>query len=73
MFKGITLNGTTYRENSRCPSCSGERDTGGRLKLYKRKRDFLKCEKCKYSILGEKTRNKIERGIARRDGLSYRG
>ena len=73
MFKGIDLNGIVYREDSKCPSCSSERDTGGRMKLKKRTRVFLKCEKCKYSILGEKTRTKIEKERAKRDGLSYRG
>ncbi len=72
MFKGIELNGIRYREESKCPSCSSERDTGGRMKLKKRARYFLKCEKCKYSILGEQTRTKIEKEQARRDGLSYK-
>ena len=40
--------------------------------LKKRARYFLKCEKCKYSILGEQTRSKIEKEQARRDGLSYK-
>jgi len=27
--KGIELNGTKYTEDSKCPSCSSEVDTGG--------------------------------------------
>ena len=58
MFKTITLNGTTYKEDSKCPSCSGERDTGGRLELKKRTNYFLKCIKCKYTVKSEKVINK---------------
>lgn len=71
MFKGIELNGSRYYEDSKCPSCSSEVDKGGRLELKKRARHYLKCNNCKYSILGEKTRSKIDREIAKRDGLKY--
>lgn len=71
MFKGIVLNGIRYTEGSRCISCSSEVDKGGRFELKKRTRFFLKCNKCKYSILGEKTRIKQERYIAKKDGLKY--
>ena len=71
MFKGIELNGRRYNEDSKCPICSSEVDNGGRLEIRKRKRVFLKCNKCKYSILGEKTRQKKERGEAKRDGMKY--
>jgi uncharacterized Zn finger protein len=67
MFKGIELNGTRYYEESKCPSCSSERDTGGRLKLHFRKRAFLRCEKCKYTILSHATRDKIEKFFAHKD------
>lgn len=71
MFKGIELNGIRYYEDSKCPSCSSEVDKGGRLKLHKRKRFFLKCLRCKYSILGQYTRQKQERWKAKQDGLKY--
>lgn len=71
MFKGIELNGTRYNKDSKCPSCSSERDKGGRLEIKKRKRYFLKCNNCKYTILGKETKSKIEREIAKRDGLKY--
>lgn len=71
MFKGIVLNGIRYIEDSKCPSCSSEKDKGGRLKIKKRTRYFLKCDLCKYTILGEKTRTKQERYIAKKDGLKY--
>lgn len=57
-FKGIYLNGTRYYEQDRCPSCSSERDTGGRLELKKRTNYFLKCAKCKYTVKSEKAINK---------------
>lgn len=60
MFKGITLNGTTYTQDSKCPSCSSEVDNGGKLELKKIKNYFLKCNKCKYVIRTEKVRNKQE-------------
>lgn len=60
MFKGIELNGSRYLENSKCPACSSERDKGGRLKLHKLARHFLKCELCKYSILSKETRDRQE-------------
>lgn len=69
----VEVNGTRYFNNSKCPSCSIEKDRGGKMEEKKRARPFLKCEKCKYSILSTKTRDKIEKGIARRDGLSYKG
>ena len=69
MFKGITLNNTRYLEDSRCPCCSSEKDKGGRLKLKKRTRYFLKCDLCKYSILGEFSRNKKEKYLADRDNF----
>lgn len=68
-FKGIELNGFRYYEGSKCPACSSERDTGGRMELKKRARHFLKCNKCKYTILGKQTREKQERYIAKLDGL----
>lgn len=71
MFKGIVLNGIRYTEESKCPCCSSEVDKGGRLKLHKRARFFLKCEKCKYSILGQQSRERKERYIAKQDGLKY--
>lgn len=71
MFKGIELNHTRYYEGSKCPSCSSERDKGGRLKLHKRARYFLKCELCQYTILSKQTREKKERFIAKEDGLTY--
>lgn len=69
----VEVNGTRYLANSKCPSCSLERDRGGRMEEKKRARPFLKCNLCKYSILEKKTRDKIEKGIAKRDGLSWRG
>lgn len=71
MFNGILLNGFRYNEGSKCPSCSIEKDKGGRLKLHKRARHFLKCELCKYSIKSEQTRNKQEKYLAKLDGLKY--
>lgn len=70
-FKGITLNGTRYLEGSKCPSCSSEVDKGGRMELKKRARHFLKCSVCRYSILGPKTKARIDREKAKRDGLTY--
>lgn len=67
----IELNGLRYTEDSKCPCCSSEKDKGGRLKIQKRARLFLKCNLCKYSILSKQTRSKQERYIAKRDGLSY--
>ena len=58
MFKGISINGTRYFEDSNCPSCSSEVDNGGRLELKKLKNFFLKCKKCKYSIKSERVINK---------------
>jgi len=57
----ISLNGTRYYEEGKCPACSSEVDNGGRLKLQKRKRCFLKCDRCKYSILSQKTRDNVEK------------
>lgn len=71
MFKGIELNNTRYYEDSKCPSCSSERDKGGRLKLHKRARFFLKCELCKYAILSQKSREKKDKYLAKTDGLTY--
>lgn len=65
MFKGIELNGTRYYIDSKCPSCSSEIDKGGRLKLFKRTRHFLKCDLCKYSIKSEHSRNKQEKYISK--------
>jgi tRNA(Ile2) C34 agmatinyltransferase TiaS len=70
-FKGIEINGIRYQEDSKCPCCSSEVDNGGRMKLHRRTRFFLKCERCKYSILSAKTREKIDRELARRDGMKY--
>lgn len=42
--------GSRYTEGGKCPACSNEIDTGGRLKRQKRKYFFLKCAKCKYTI-----------------------
>jgi len=58
MFKGIELNGTRYNKDSKCPSCSIERDSGGRLELKKIKNFFLKCNLCKYVI---RTKKVVER------------
>lgn len=52
--KHITLNGFNYTEDSKCPACSGEQDTGGRLVFRKRTNWFLKCKKCKYSVQSER-------------------
>lgn len=71
MAKGILLNGTRYYEDSKCPACSSERDNGGRLKIKKRVRPFLKCDKCQYTILGSKTRSQREKNTASLDGMSY--
>ena len=65
-FKGITLNGTRYYKDSRCPSCSSEVDNGGRLELKKIKNYFLKCIKCKYVIRSKKVRDKQENWEASR-------
>ena len=70
-FKGIDLNGTRYYEDSKCPSCSSEVDKGGRMKLMKRARYFLSCDRCKYSILSKKTQEKKDRWQAKQDGLKY--
>lgn len=56
----ITLNGTRYTEESKCPACSGERDTGGKLEFKKRTNWFLKCIKCKYVIHSERVKLKQE-------------
>lgn len=69
-FKGIELNGIRYYEDSKCPTCSSEIDKGGRMELKKRARYFLKCTYCKYSILGQKTRQKQEKWEAKQDGMS---
>lgn len=57
-MKSIYLNGTRYLEEDKCPSCSSERDTGGRLELKKRTNYFLKCRKCKYVVKSDRTINK---------------
>ena len=67
MFKGIQINGTRYYEGSKCLACSSEVDKGGRLELQKRTRIYLKCSKCKYSVLSKKTRNKQENFIKQRE------
>lgn len=59
-MKHIELNGTRYTEGSKCISCSSEVDKGGRFTWNKRVRPYLKCNKCSYSILSQKTRNKQE-------------
>lgn len=41
------------------------------MKLKKRTRHFLKCSHCRYSILGQKTKARIDREKAKRDGLTY--
>lgn len=53
----ITLSrfGITYSEGQRCPACSSEIDKGGRLVGLKRKREYLKCTRCRYSLLSEET------------------
>ena len=56
--KYITLNGSTYTEGSRCPACSAEKDTGGRLEFKKRTNWYLKCFKCRYTVHGERAKNK---------------
>ena len=53
----ITLNGVSYQEGSKCPACSSERDTGGRLVLHKRKHFYLTCKKCRYTVRTEKAIN----------------
>lgn len=55
--KTLYLNGIRYKEEDKCPACSSERDTGGRLQLHKRTNYFLKCRKCKYSVKSERTIN----------------
>lgn len=50
--------GVIYYTESKCPACSGEKDNGGRLKGYKRKFFYLKCDRCKYTI---KSTNAIEK------------
>jgi len=57
----IKLNGTIYREDSKCPACSGERDTGGRLEFRKRKNWFLKCRKCKYAVHSDRVKLQQEK------------
>lgn len=57
----IYWNGTRYFEEGKCPACSSEFDNGGRLQLQKRKRRFLKCDRCKYTILSVHTRSSQER------------
>lgn len=47
--------GVTYTEEDKCPACSNEVDKGGRLKAKRRTRWFLKCDRCRYSVLSEKT------------------
>ena len=66
----IEVNGFWYSEGSKCPSCSSEKDRGGRFKLLKRVRPFLKCELCKYSIKSKKTTNSQHKWVAKQDGLS---
>jgi len=65
MFKGIELNGIRYNVDSKCPSCSSERDKGGRLELKKIKNFSLKCNFCKYVIRTKKVRDKQENYLAR--------
>lgn len=67
----IELNGFRYYEGSKCIACSSEVDKGGRMELKKRARPFLKCNKCKYSILSKETRSKQDKFIAKLDGLKY--
>jgi uncharacterized Zn finger protein len=73
IHKGIDLNGIRYREGSKCPSCSSEVDTGGRLELKKIKNYFLKCKKCKYVIRSKKVRDKQENRDAQMRNNILRG
>ena len=59
--KHIYLNGIAYTTNSKCPACSGERDTGGRLEFRKKKNYYLHCSKCKYSIHSQRAKLKQEK------------
>jgi tRNA(Ile2) C34 agmatinyltransferase TiaS len=53
--------------NAVCPACSGSTDKGGRLEVKRRKNEYLKCKRCKYTIHSEKTVIKqIERAQNRR-------
>lgn len=60
-MRSLELNGTNYYEGSKCPACSSEVDKGGRMKIKKRKRLFLKCDYCSYTILSKETVNKKEK------------
>jgi len=51
----IRRGNTVYKEEDRCPCCSSEVDKGGRLKAKKRTRWYLKCDRCRYSLVSEKT------------------
>lgn len=70
-FKGISINGTRYTEDSKCPSCSSEVDKGGRLELKQVKNYFLKCKKCKYVIRTKKVTDKQEKRIAKIYGMKW--
>lgn len=56
-------NAPSHKDGDRCPCCSSERDTGGRLRLeVTRKansrghlRFWLKCPKCKYAVNSNST------------------
>jgi uncharacterized Zn finger protein len=46
--------GNVFKSGEKCPACSRETDKGGRLVGMKKKNVYLKCDKCKYTLHGEK-------------------
>jgi len=51
----VTRNGTRYFVGSKCPACSVERDTGGRLEHKTNEKRFaLICAKCLYVVRSER-------------------
>jgi len=64
----IRRGNTEYKEEDKCPSCSSEVDKGGRMKAKKRTRWYLKCDKCKYTLVSEKTlEQKLQRAAKYRE------
>lgn len=57
--------GKAFTEGGKCPACSGERDTGGKLQLRQRKNIYLKCNKCRYTIKTEKAALEQEKRLRR--------
>ena len=57
----FTLGGISYTVGSKCPSCSSERDAGGRMEMKKSRWNYLKCDKCRYTIKTDFSRDRAEK------------